>query len=87
MSLLLHKTFFFRSKTLKKFFKNVFLPVHNGVEKHVTQERFENATSRAKTNVIPTVHFYDDDVSFMTVPECLFVKPQSRALTARELPC
>ena len=24
---------------------------------------------------------------FMTAPECLFVKPQRRALTARELPC
>ena len=25
---------------------------------------FENAASRAKTNVIATVHFTDDDVSF-----------------------
>ena len=34
-----------------------------------------------------TVHVTDDDVSFLTVPECWFVKPQSRALTAREFPC
>ena len=47
---------------------------------------FENAASMAKTNVIATVHFTDDDVSFYDDTECLFVKPQSRALTARELP-
>ena len=33
-----------------------------------------------------TVHITDDDVSFVTAPECLYVKPQSRALTARKLP-
>ena len=54
---------------------------------HNPCERFENAPSRVKTNVIATVHFTDDDVSCHDGPECLFVKPQSRALTARELPC
>ena len=35
-----------------------------------------------------TEHVTDDDVSFfVTAPECLYVKPQSRVLTARELPC
>ena len=37
---------------------------YNGTEKHATCERFENAASGAKTNVIDTVHFADDDVSF-----------------------
>ena len=34
-----------------------------------------------------TVHVTDDDISFVTVPECSYVKSQSRVLTARELPC
>ena len=78
---------FFRSKTLEKLLQKVlFTCIYNGAEKHRTYERFENAASRAKTNVIATVHF-TDDVSFYDGPECLFVKPQSRTLTARELPC
>ena len=61
--------------------------IPNGAEKQVTCERLENAASRAKTNVIATVHVTDDNVSFYDGPECLFVKPQSSALPARELPC
>ena len=33
-----------------------------------------------------TVHITDDDISFVTAPECLYVKPQNRAWIARELP-
>ena len=36
---------------------------YNGAEKHVTCH-FENAASRAKINVIATVHFTDDDEFF-----------------------
>ena len=84
------KIIFFCSKTLEKLFQKVlFSCTYNGTEKHVTCERFENAASRAKTNVIAIVHVTDDDTSFCDVPGMLirFVKPQSRALTARELPC
>ena len=56
---------FFRSKTLEKLLQKVlFTCTYNAAEKHVTCERFENAASRAKTDVIATVHFTDDDVSF-----------------------
>ena len=78
---------FFRSTTLEKLLQKSSLYItctYNGAEKHVTCERFENVASRAKTNVIATVYFTDDDVSFMTAPECIFLKPQNRALTARE---
>ena len=79
---------FFRSKTLEKLLQKVlFTCTYNGTEKHITCERFENTTSRAKTNVIATVHFTDDDVGFYDAPECLFLKLQSRALIACEFPC
>ena len=61
-------------KTLEKLLQEVlFTCNYNGAEKHVACQCFENAASRAKTNFIATVH--------------LFVKPQSRELTAHELPC
>ena len=44
------------------------------MEKHVTCEHFENVASRAKTNVIATVHFTDDDVSFYDGPGMLIPK-------------
>ena len=63
-SVLLHKTAF-SLETLEKLLQTAsFTCTYNGAEKHVTCERFENAASRAKTNVIATVHFTDDDVSF-----------------------
>ena len=75
---------FFHLKILEKLLSEViFTCTYDGVEKHVTCECFENAASRAKTNVIATVHFTDEEVSFY---ECLFVRPQSCALTACELP-
>ena len=61
---------------MEKLLQQFFLPAPI---MHVTCERFENAASMAKTNVIAPVHFTDDDVKFITAPECLFVKPQSRA--------
>ena len=62
---------FFRSKTLEKSHQKViFTCTYNGAEKHVTCKCFENVASRAKTNVIATVHFIDDDVSFYYGPEC-----------------
>ena len=51
----------FRSKTLGKLLQKFFFScTYNGAEKHVTCECFENAASRAKTNVIATVHNTDD---------------------------
>ena len=54
--------------------KSSFYLYHNGAEKHVTCERFVHAASRAKTNVIASVHFTDDDVSFYDGPGMLFRK-------------
>ena len=54
---------------LEKLLQKVFIScAYNGVEKHINCERFENASSRAKTNVIATVHVTDDDVSFYDGP-------------------
>ena len=65
----------YRSKTLEKLLQKVlFTCTYNGAEKHVTCERFENAVSRTKTNVIATVHFTDDDVSFYDGPGMLIRK-------------
>ena len=76
----------FRSKTLEKLLQKVlFTCTYNGAEKHVTCERFENAASRAKTSLLCTLLMMTS--VFMTAPEFVFVKPQSRALTAGELPC
>ena len=58
------KHFFFARKLEKLLQKVLFNYTYNGEKKHVTCERFENAASRAKTNVIATVHFTDDNVSF-----------------------
>ena len=64
--------FFFRLKTLEKLLQIVlFACTYNGAEKHVTCEHFENAASRAKTNIIASVHFIDDDVSFCDSPGML----------------
>ena len=74
----------FRSKTLEKLLRTVlYTCAYSGAETQVTCERFENAASRPKTNVIATVHFTDDDVSFYDGPGMLI---RITALTARELP-
>ena len=71
---------------MKKLLKKFFLPVPIMAGKHVNCECFENAASRAKTNVIATVHFTDDDVSFYDGPGMLIRKIAKPCLTARELP-
>ena len=49
---------FFCSQTLEDLLQKVLITcTYNGSEKYITCER-------AKTNVIATVHFTDDDVSF-----------------------
>ena len=67
--------FFFRSKTLEKLLQKVlFTCTYNGAETHVTCERFKNAASRTKTNVIATVQFTVDNVSFYDNPGMLIRK-------------
>ena len=66
---------FFRSKTLEKLLQKVIsFCTYKDTEKHVTCERFENAASRAKINVIATVHVTDDNVSFYDDPRMLIHK-------------
>ena len=66
--------------------KSLFTCTYYGTEKNVTCKRFGNPAFRAKTNVIATVHWWWRQ--FLCQPwNALFVKPQSRALTACELPC
>ena len=53
---------FFHSKILEKWLqKCLFSHTYNGAEKHVTCKCFENAASRAKTNIIATMHIIGDD--------------------------
>ena len=67
--------FLFRSKTLQKLLQKVlFICIYSGAKKHVTCERFENAASRAKTNIIATEHFTADDVNFYDGPGILIHK-------------
>ena len=65
---------FFARKLLRNYSKSSLTCNYNGAEKHITCERFENATSRAKTNVIATVYFTNDDVSFYYRPGMLIRK-------------
>ena len=66
---------FFHSKTLEKLLQKVFIScTYNGTEKHVTCEHFENAASRAKTNVIAIMHVTGDDVRFYGGPGMLILK-------------
>ena len=63
------------SKTLEQLLHKVlFFFTYNGAEKHVNCKHFENAASRAKTNVIVTVHVTDDDVCFIDGPGMLIRK-------------
>ena len=65
---------FFRSKPLEKLLE-FFYPVPIMARmKHVTCERFENAASGAKINIIATVHVTDDDVSFCDGPGMIILK-------------
>ena len=73
-SLLLHKNIFSLENFGEIVSKLLFTYTYNGAEKLVTCESFENATSRAKTNVIATVHFTGDDISFDDGPGMLIRK-------------
>ena len=78
------KTFFSLENFGETASKSLFTCTYNGAEKHITCKCFENAATRAKTNVITTVYFTDDDVSFYDGPRMLIrtnVKPQSHAST------
>ena len=55
------------------------------MEKHVTCERFENAASRAKNNVIASVHFTDDDVSFYDGPGMLIRKTAKPCINCTQI--
>ena len=87
------QTFVARKLSRNCFEKVIFSCTYNGAEKHFTSKRFENAASRAKINHPDSTKFLSLMCTFLiisvfvTAPECLFVKPQSRALTACELPC
>ena len=83
---------FCRSKTLEKLLRKVFFPVPIMARKARSSDCFENAASRAKTNVILTsrnnvCYCVDDDVNFCDGPGMHICKTAIRALTARELPC
>ena len=71
---ILHKTFFSLENLEKLLQKVLFTCPYNDTVKHVNCERFENAAPRAKTYVIATVHFTDDDVSFYDSPGMLIRK-------------
>ena len=72
---------FCRSKTLEK----MLACTHNGAERHVTCERFENTATWAKTNFILTswnffcycAHYWWWCQFLWPPPECSYVKPQS----------
>ena len=81
---------FFAQKLKRNCFKNFFLPVpmmarrsmlHANVLKTLVPRQRLILTSPLLCNLLMMMSI------FMTVPECLFVKLQSRALTACELPC
>ena len=79
---------FFHSKTLEKLLQKVlFTCNYNGTEKHVTCECFENATSRAKTNIIATVDFIGDDVSFYDGAGMLIRKTAKPCINKSTLLC
>ena len=65
---------YYRIKHFFFTFSSFYMYMCNGAKKHVTLERFKNAASRAKTNVIATLHFTDDNVSFYDGPEMLIRK-------------
>ena len=77
----LHKTFCCSKNFEKMLWKVIFCCAYDAAERSVTCKRFENAASRAKTNVILTSRNYlcysyvtDYDVSFCDGPEMLILK-------------
>ena len=79
---------FCRSKTLEKMLRKVlFSCTYNGAEGHVTCDILKTPLpgQRLTRTLLCTLLMMTS--VFVTAPECLYVKPQSLALTARELPC
>ena len=78
------KLFFLRSKTLEKLPQKVFLPVPKStIPANVLKRPLPG--QRLTSSLLYTLLMMTS--VFMAAPECLFVEPQSRASTARELPC
>ena len=85
-SLLLHKTFF-SLENFGEIAQKVILPVPIMAQKstlpaNVLKMRLQG--QRLMSSILCTLLMMTS--VFMTAPECLFVKPHSRALTACELP-
>ena len=80
---------FFRSKTLEKLLQKVlFTCTYNGSGKHVnTANVLKTPLPGQRLTLLLLYTLLMMTSVFMTAPECLFLKPQSRALTARDLPC
>ena len=79
---------FSRQKTLEKLLKKLFLPAPIMSRKSTLPANVWKMLlprQRLTSSLLCTLLMMTS--VFMTAPECLFVKPQSRALTARELPC
>ena len=72
-SLLLH-TAFFSLENFGEIASKSSSYLWRGTLKHVTCERFQKSASRAKTNIIATMHFTDDDVCFYDGPGMLIHK-------------
>ena len=79
---------FFRLKTLEKLFQKVlFTCTYNGAENTLPANVLKTLLPgrRLMSSLLCTLMMMTS--VFMSAPECLFVKSQSRALTACELPC
>ena len=79
---------FFRLKSLEKLLQKVFLPVPIMARKSTLPANVLKTAlpgQRLTSSLLCTLLMMT--LVFMTAPEFLFLKPQSRALTARELPC
>ena len=84
MIAIITQNFFFSVKNFGDCFKKFFLPVPiMDAEKHITWGCFENAASRAKTNVIATVHFTDDDVGSYKGPRMLILKTAKPSVNSK----
>ena len=88
-SLLLHKNqFFFARKLWRNCFRKFFLPVPIMARKSTLPANVLKTPlpgQRLMSSLLCTLLMMTSVL--MTAPECLFLNPQSRALTARELPC
>ena len=87
-SLLLHKKHFIAQIIWRNSFKKLFFPLPLMARKSTLPANVLKTPlpgQRLTPSLLCTLLMMAS--VFMTAPECLFVKPQRRALTARELPC